>query len=113
MDQDLAAQQPLAPAKVRVPQLKEQLKAFNMPVSGKEADLVHRLETALAAAAASGHASDAASPVSNPASAVNQEAEPAAASPSGHDALGTAASESARSQEAGHSPEALLPTYTG
>ncbi len=45
-----------------VPQLKEQLKTFNMPVSGKKADLVHRLETALAAAAATGHASDAMSP---------------------------------------------------
>ena len=112
MDQDLAAQQPLAPAIMKVPQLKEQLKTFNMPVSGKKADLVHRLETALAAAAASGHASDAASPVDNPASAVSQEAEPAAASPSGHAALPPAMSDSAERQGAGSSPEALSPTHT-
>ena len=112
MDQDLAAQQQLAPANMRVPQLKEQLKTFNMPVSGKKADLVHRLETALAAAAASGHASDAASPVTNPASAVSQEAEPAAASPSAHAAASAAAAESAESQGAGRSPEPLSPTHT-
>ena len=110
MDQDLAAQQPVAPAKLKVPQLKEQLKTFNMPVSGKKADLVHRLETALAAAAASGHASDASSPMNNPAG--HQEAEAAAASPSGHAALPPAASDSVISQEAGHSPEALSPTHT-
>lgn len=62
MDQDLAAQQETSPAKMKVPQLKEQLKTFNMLVSGKKADLVHRLETALAAAAATGHASDASPP---------------------------------------------------
>ena len=62
VDVDLAQQQAVAPAKMLVPQLKEQLKTFNMPVSGKKADLVHRLETALAAAAATGHASDAMSP---------------------------------------------------
>ena len=110
VDQDLAAQQPVAPAKMRVPQLKEQLKTFNMPVSGKKADLVHRLETALAAVAASGHASAAASPVTEPASAVSQEAEPAAASPSGHAAPPSAASESAETRGAGHSP--LSPTHT-
>ena len=80
VDQDLALQQAVPPAKMLVPQLKEQLKTFNMPVSGKKADLVHRLETALAAAAASGHASDAASPVTNPASASGKSAtEPEAA----------------------------------
>ena len=62
VDQDLAAQQEIPPAKMKVPQLKEQLKTFNMLVSGKKADLVHRLETALAAAAATGHASDASPP---------------------------------------------------
>lgn len=62
VDQDLAKQQEIPPAKMTVPQLKEQLKTFNMPVSGKKADLVHRLETALSAAAATGHASDAMSP---------------------------------------------------
>ena len=62
VDVDLAQQQAVPPAKMLVPQLKEQLKTFNMPVSGKKADLVHRLETALAAAAATGHASDAMSP---------------------------------------------------
>ena len=62
VDIDLARQQAVAPAKMLIPQLKEQLKTFNMPVSGKKADLVHRLETALAAAAATGHASDAMSP---------------------------------------------------
>ena len=62
IDQDLAKQQEVPPAKMTVPQLKEQLKTFNMPVSGKKADLVHRLETALSAAAATGHASDAMSP---------------------------------------------------
>jgi hypothetical protein len=62
VDADLAQQQAVAPAKMLVPQLKEQLKTFNMPVSGKKADLVHRLDTALAAAAATGHASDAMSP---------------------------------------------------
>lgn len=114
VDQDLAAQQPLAPARMKVPQLKEQLKTFNMPVSGKKADLVHRLETALAAAATSGHASDAGSPVTNPASAVNQEVEPTAASPSGRAASSAAASKSAGIQEAGQSPdhEALSPTLT-
>lgn len=62
VDADLAQQQAVPPAKMLVPQLKEQLKTFNMPVSGKRADLVYRLETALAAAAATGHASDAMSP---------------------------------------------------
>ena len=85
VDQDLAAQQPAAPAKMTVPQLKEQLKTFNMPVSGKKADLVHRLETALAAAAASGHASDAASPATHAVPADRRAAEPAAASASGSD----------------------------
>lgn len=113
VDQDLAAQQPVAPAKMKVPQLKEQLKTFNMPVSGKKADLVHRLETALAAAAASGHASDEPSPMNNPAfSAGHQETEAAAASPSGHAALPPAASDSLMSQEAEHSPEAVSPTHT-
>ena len=68
-----------------VPQLKEQLKTFNMPVSGKKADLVHRLETALAAAAASGHASDAASPATDAVSADRHAAEPAAVSASAGD----------------------------
>ena len=112
MDQDLAAQQPVAPAKMRVPQLKEQLKTFNMPVSGKKADLVHRLETALAAAAASGHASDAATPATNAAPASSQQAEAAAALPSEHAAVATAAAESAMSQEAGHGCEAMSPTQT-
>lgn len=114
VDQDLAAQQPLAPAQMRVPQLKEQLKTFNMPVSGKKADLVHRLETALAAAATSGHASDAGAPVTNPESAVSQEVQPTAASPSGHAAPSAAASKPAGIQEEGHSPDhgALSPTLT-
>lgn len=55
----MAAQQEIPPAKMTVPQLKEQLRTFNMFTSGKKADLVHRLETALAAAATTGHASDA------------------------------------------------------
>ena len=97
---------------MRVPQLKEQLKTFNMPVSGKKADLVHRLETALAAAAASGHASDAASPLSYPALAVSQGAGPAAASPSGPAAPPPAVSESAEGPRAESSPEALSPTHT-
>ena len=114
MDQDLAAQQPLPPAQMKVPQLKEQLKTFNMPVSGKKADLVHRLQTALAAAATSGHASDAGSPVTNPASAVNREVVPAAASPPSQAAPSAAASKSAGNQEAGHSSdhEPLSPTLT-
>ena len=58
-DKDLAAQQEVPPAKMTVPQLKGQLRTFNMFTSGKKAELVHRLETALAAAAATGHASDA------------------------------------------------------
>ena len=62
LDEVLAAQQEMPPAKMTVPQLKEQLKTFNMPVSGKKADLVHRLETALAAAAATGHASGGVAP---------------------------------------------------
>lgn len=65
---------------------------------------MHRLETALAAAAASGHASAAASPVT--------EAASAAASPSGHAALQTAALESTESNRARRSPEALSPTHT-
>ena len=65
VDEDLAAQQAVPPAKMTVPQLKEQLKTFNMPVSGKKAELVHRLETALSAAAAVGHASQAAAPNSH------------------------------------------------
>lgn len=55
----MAAQQEIPPAKMTVPQLKEQLRTFNMFTSGKKADLLHRLETALAAAATTGHASDA------------------------------------------------------
>lgn len=58
-DKDLAAQQEVPPAKMTVPQLKDQLRTFNMFTSGRKADLVHRLETALAAAAATGHASHA------------------------------------------------------
>ena len=64
----MAAQQEIPPAKMTVPQLKEQLRTFNMFTSGKKADLLHRLETALAAAATTGHASDAEASDAQPAS---------------------------------------------
>lgn len=112
MDQDLAAQQPVAPARLRVPQLKEQLKTFNMPVTGKKAELVHRLETALAAAAATGHASDAASPATAAVPMLSQEAEPATATPSGRVAAATTKAESPMSNQAGVRDEAMSPTHT-
>ena len=110
MDQDLAAQQPVAPAKMLVPQLKEQLKTFNMPVTGKKADLVHRLETALAAAAASGHASDAASPATHAVPSMSQEAEPASGAPSGCAAVAaTTTAESPVRDQAGARDEGMSP----
>lgn len=112
MDQDLAAQQSVAPAKMLVPQLKEQLKTFNMPVSGKKADLVHRLETALAAAAASGHASDAASPATDAVPGRSHEAEAASATPSGRAAAATTKAASPVSDQAGLGDEAMSPTGT-
>lgn len=112
MDQDLAAQQSVAPAQMLVPQLKEQLKTFNMPVSGKKADLVHRLETALAAAAASGHASDAASPAINAVLGRSQEAGAASATPVGRAAAATSKAESPVSEQAGLRDEAISPTGT-
>ena len=113
VDQDLAAQQPVAPAKMLVPQLKEQLKTFNMPATGKKADLVHRLETALAAAAASGHASDAASPATHAVPSMSQEAEPASAAPSGRAAAAaTTTAESPVRDQAGGRDEGMSPTAT-
>ncbi|KAL3147956.1 hypothetical protein ABBQ38_014251 [Trebouxia sp. C0009 RCD-2024] len=112
VDQDLAAQQSVAPAKMLVPQLKEQLKTFNMPVSGKKADLVHRLETALAAAAASGHASDAASPATDAVPGRSHEAEAASATPSGRAAAATTKAASPVSDQAGLGDEAMSPTGT-
>ena len=53
-----------------------------MPISGKQADLVHGLKLALAAAAASGHASNAASPVTNAVSASGKSAAQAEAATS-------------------------------
>lgn len=57
VDADLAEQETLPPSKLTVPQLKAELKTFNMSTAGKKAELVHRLQTALAAAKATGHAS--------------------------------------------------------
>ncbi|DBA87633.1 TPA: hypothetical protein ACH3X1_004646 [Trebouxia sp. C0004] len=91
VDVDLAQQQAVAPAKMLVPQLKEQLKTFNMPVSGKKGDLVHRLETALAAAAATGHASDAMSP--DTAVTSNTTADDAVPDPAARDGHGASASD--------------------
>lgn len=58
VDADLAAQEPIPPRRMTVPQLKAELKTFNMHTTGRKAELVHRLETALAAARDTGQAAD-------------------------------------------------------
>ena len=58
VDADLAAQEPIPPRRMTLPQLKAELKTFNMHTTGRKAELVHRLETALAAARDTGQAAD-------------------------------------------------------
>lgn len=112
VDQDLAQQQAVPPAKMLVPQLKEQLKTFNMPVSGRKADLVHRLETALAAAAATGHASDAVLPNAGAADSASAVQQPGAASPEAA-ALREDADDARLEQEAGARQDAAGPAGAG
>ncbi|KAL3146871.1 hypothetical protein ABBQ38_014843 [Trebouxia sp. C0009 RCD-2024] len=47
-------QHSLVPATMTAPQLRQQLHAFGLPLGGRQAELVHRLQTALAAAALHG-----------------------------------------------------------
>ncbi|KAL3146866.1 hypothetical protein ABBQ38_014838 [Trebouxia sp. C0009 RCD-2024] len=49
-----ALQHSLVPATMTAPQLRQQLHAFGLPLGGRQAELVHRLQTALAAAALHG-----------------------------------------------------------
>lgn len=112
VDQDLAQQQAVPPAKMLVPQLKEQLKTFNMPVSGKKADLVHRLETALAAAAATGHASDAVSPNPSAVDSASAVQQPGDASPEAA-ALREDADDTRLEQQAGARQDAAGPSAAG
>lgn len=106
-DKDLAAQQEIAPGKMTVPQLKEQLRTFNMFTSGKKADLVHRLETALAAAATTGHASDAKGAADNATARASDHAEVSSAE--GNAAVDAEAGSSGRDQNGAQSVAGVQP----
>ncbi|KAL3146874.1 hypothetical protein ABBQ38_014846 [Trebouxia sp. C0009 RCD-2024] len=76
-----ASQASFVPASMTAQLMVKLLKAFGLPLAGSQAELVDRLQKALAAAAVHGHAVANDSAVTNKTPAVTHQAEPPAAAP--------------------------------